>query len=654
LVLTLRIALRGIIVGNLINHKDDSNIKAQLGTFNRGTNYFSYRVLGAHLEKREDAKGVVFRVWAPNAQGVSVVGDFNDWDGSLNPMNRIDNTGVWEAFVKDIGEGELYKYYITTYDGQTVFKIDPFGFCAELRPGNASKVVSLDRYIWGDKRWEKQKRVDSLQDKPILIYEVHPGSWKGSADGEFINFRELANELVDYVYDMGYTHLELMPVMEHPFDGSWGYQVTGYFASTSRYGSPEDFMYFVDVCHQRNIGVILDWVPAHFPRDAHGLARYDGTCLYEHEHPFKGAHPEWGTLIFNYGREQVKSFLISSALFWLEYYHIDGLRVDAVSSMLYLDYARKNGEWIRNRYGGNENLEAIEFVKMLNEAVYKEFPGTLMVAEESTSWPMMTKATYLGGLGFSNKWNMGWMNDVLSYMSMDPIHRKWNHNKLTFSLMYAFNENFILPLSHDEVVHGKKSLIDKMPGDYNSKFANLRLLYGYMMGHPGKKLLFMGGEFGQFIEWRFNEGLEWFLLDYDMHKKLHDYVKVLNGFYLKEKSLWEIDYDWKGFKWIDTNNYNQSIITFMRTAKNQDDFLIIVCNFTPVVHEMYRIGVPEEGEYIEVFNSDDTIYGGSGVKNEGNLVSENTKWHCCDYSIQITIPPLSSIYFSKSKSIKGI
>lgn len=650
----LRIAIRGIKMGNLMSPKEDFDIKSQLAMFNNGINYFSYRVLGAHIEKRNGIQGVLFRVWAPNAKAVGVVGDFNGWDGIANPMQKIDGTGVWEAFIGGNLENELYKYYITTCDGQTFFKIDPFEFGTELRPGNTSRVVSLDNYIWGDGKWQKEKRGNSLQDRPVLIYEVHPGSWKRGKDGSFINFRELAEELVDYVCEMGYTHIELMPVMEHPFDGSWGYQVTGYFAATSRYGEPEDLMYFVDRCHQRGIGVILDWVPAHFPRDAHGLARYDGTCLFEHEHPFRGAHPEWGTLIFNYGKDEIKSFLISSALFWLEYYHIDGLRVDAVSSMLYLDYSRKNGEWIRNKYGGNENLEAIDFIKRLNEAVYKNFPGTLMIAEESTSWSMVSKPTYLGGLGFTSKWNMGWMNDILSYMSMDPVHRKWHHNKLTFSLMYAFSENFILPLSHDEVVHGKKSLIDKMPGDYWSKFANLRLLLGYMMAHPGKKLLFMGGEFGQFVEWRFNEGLEWFLLDYDMHRKLHGYVKTLNHFYLREKSLWEIDYDWKGFKWVDTNDYNQSIITFMRSAEDREDYLIIVCNFTPVVREAYRIGVPDEGEYIEVFNSDDTSYGGSGVKNEEILVSENKEWHCFDNCIEITLPPLSAIYIRKMAEINNI
>jgi 1,4-alpha-glucan branching enzyme len=624
-------------------------IRSLIDIFNKGTNYNSYRLMGAHLERRDGTYGCTFRVWAPNADSVSVVGLFNRWDGKLNRMIRIDDTGVWEIFIEGIKECDSYKYEIVTKNGQKLLKSDPFGFYGELRPDNSSIVASLEGYKWTDGNWQENKHNTPLLDKPISIYEVHLGSWKRKENGEFLNYREIADELVNYVYDMGYTHIELLPVQEHPFDGSWGYQVTGYFAVTSRHGKPKDFMYFIDKCHQKGIGVILDWVPAHFPKDLHGLARFDGTALYEHEHPFRGEHPEWGTLIFNYGRKEVISFLISSALFWLEYYHIDGLRVDAVSSMLYLDYSRKQGEWIPNRHGGRENLEAIDFMKKLNESIYRDFPSTLMIAEESTAWPMVTKPTYLGGLGYSNKWNMGWMHDMLDYMSLDPIHRKWHHNKLTFSLMYAFSENYVLPLSHDEVVHGKKSLINKMPGDYLNKFSNLRALYGYMMAHPGKKLLFMGGEFGQFIEWNFNKSLDWFLLEYDAHSSLKQYVKELNHFYVKEKSLWEIDYDWKGFKWIDTNDYSQSIITFIRQAKDINDYLVVVCNFTPVVRDGYRIGVPEHGDYEEVFNSDNVEYGGSGEKNDVLLVSEDLPWHNCQYSLEIKIPPLSTVFFRRVK-----
>lgn len=619
----------------------------QVYLFNEGTNYHSYKMMGAHINE----KGCYFLVWAPNAKRVSVVGDFNSWDGFANEMKMYGSSGLWYCYIEGVKEYDNYKYMIETQKGDILLKSDPYAFYSELRPNNASKVYNLEGYKWEDKKWQDYKKKNSFYDKPVLIYEVHPGSWRRKK-GEFLSYRELAKELVCYVKEMGYTHIELMPIKEHPFDGSWGYQVTGYYSPTSRYGTPKDFMYFIDICHQNNIGVILDWVPAHFPRDSFSLARFDGTCLYEHENPLKGEHPQWGTYIFNYGRNEVKSFLISNAIFWLDYYHIDGLRVDAVTSMLYLDYARENGKWIPNVYGGKENLEAIDFMKKLNEAVFKEFPNTLMIAEESTSWPMVTKPTYIGGLGFNYKWNMGWMHDILEYMSMDPIHRKWHHNKLTFSLTYAFSENFILPLSHDEVVHGKKSLLDKMPGDYNQKFANLRVLFGYMIAHPGKKLLFMGGEFGQFIEWKYYDSLDWNLLEYESHRKLQSYVKSLNKFYIENPSLWEVDFSWDGFRWIDHCDYTQSIIVFQRIAKKQDDFIICLFNFTPVLRENYRIGVPLPGEYIEVFNSDKIEFGGTGLCNEGSIMSEDVKWHNCSFSINIKVPPLSAIFF-KLVPLKG-
>lgn len=612
--------------------------------FNQGTNCKSYEMLGAHL--LDD--GCYFAVWAPNAEKVSVTGDFNSWNHDANPLAMIGNSGVWSGKIKNVKAGDCYKFCIIAKNGDKHLKIDPYGFEFEQYPGNASKVTSPDNYKWNDTDWIKNKP-RSFFDKPMNIYEVHLGSWKRQEDNTCLNYRELGEQLSMYAKDMGYTHIELMPVCEYPFDGSWGYQVTGYFAPTSRYGDVDDFKYFVDVCHQNGIGVIVDWVGAHFPKDDWSLGRFDGTALYEHENPMRGEHPQWGTYVFNHGRMEVKSFLISSAIFWLEKYHVDGLRVDAVTSMLYLNYARDDGNWCPNKYGGNEDLEAVEFIKSLNETVYKFFPSTIMAAEESTSWPLVTKPPYVGGLGFSNKWDMGWMHDMLEYMSMDPIFRKWNHEKITFSFMYAFSENFILPLSHDEVVHGKKSLLDKMPGDYWQKFASLRLLLGYMIAHPGKKLMFMGGEFGQFIEWRYYQQLDWFLLKYDMHNKLHNYVKQLNHFYKNHKELYEIDFDWKGFKWIDCSDYEQSVIAFTRIAKNKDEFIIAVCNFTPCVRNKYRIGIPKMGAYEEVFNSDLECYGGSGVKNEGIIQTENIPWQSCDYSAEITLSPLG-IIFLKNKN----
>lgn len=615
----------------------------QIYLFHEGTNHQSYLMLGAHIITQDDISGVRFAVWAPNAQWVSVVGDFNEWNTQANLMNKRDNSGVWELFIPGIRQYQTYKYAIGTLYDEVLYKYDPYAFFSEVKPNTASVVYSLDGYDWGDDEWQSYKWQNSSYDKPMSIYEVHIGSWRRKDDGGLLTYRDLAHELVDYVVEMGYTHIELLPVAEHPFDGSWGYQVTGYYAITSRYGTPEDFMYFVDECHQKGIGIILDWVPGHFPKDAHGLARFDGTALYEHADPRQGEHPQWGTLIFNYGRHEIQSFLISNAVFWLDYYHIDGFRVDAVASMLYLDFARK--DWIPNRHGGRENLEAIDFMKNLNEAVYAQFPNVLMIAEESSEWPMVTKPTYIGGLGYNYKWNMGWMNDILKYISMDPIHRKWHHNLLTFSMMYAFSENFIIPLSHDEVVHGKRSLLDKMPGDYWQKFAGLRSLYGYMTAHPGKKLLFMGGEFGQFIEWKYDDSLDWHLINYDMHGKIYKFVKELNHFYLENPSLWEDDHSWNGFQWINPNDYNQSVVSFIRKGKKIEDFLVIVVNFTPTPRHDYRIGVPESKGYMEVLNSDDERFGGSGLVNKDMIGLESIPWHSFKQSIVVTAPPLSAVYY---------
>jgi alpha-1,4-glucan:alpha-1,4-glucan 6-glycosyltransferase len=617
--------------------------KYQLHLFNDGRNYYSYKALGAHIFKKGERSFARFAVWAPNAESVRVVGDFNNWDGSENSMNKYD--GVWQAVIENVPEGSIYKYEVHQKGGRIVLKTDPFGFMSEVRPNNASKVVDIENYEWKDKKWMDEGQNKNLLKSPVSIYEAHLGSWERKEDGSFLSYRELSEKLVDYVYSMGYTHIELLPVMEHPLDDSWGYQVTGYFAPTSRYGNPEDFMYFVDTCHKNGIGVILDWVPAHFPKDENGLGRFDGTALYEYGDPRMGEHKEWGTYVFNYNRNEVISFLISSAMFWLEMYHIDGLRVDAVSSMLYLNYGRKDGEWVSNKYGGKENIGAIDFLRKLNENIYKEFPNVLMAAEESTAWPMVSKPLYDGGLGFSNKWDMGWMHDTLDYLSIDPLFRKGSHNKLTFSMMYAFSENFILPLSHDEVVHGKKSLLDKMPGEYGEKFANLRLLYAYMMSHPGKKLIFMGGEFGQFIEWRFYSGLDWNLLSFDMHRKLQDYVKYLNHIYISEKGLWEKDTGWDGFQWINPNDSDRSIISYIRHGEKEEDDVIVVCNFTPVVWEDYIIGVPEKGEYREILNSDDKKFGGLGNINENPVMAEETNWQSYPYSLKIKVPPLSVVYF---------
>lgn len=609
----------------------------------------SYKRLGAHIVEKDGEEGVRFRVWAPNAQNVSVVGDFNEWNGKNHAMEKDNDTGEWLLFIKGLKEGDIYKYEVKKLHGDIVLKSDPYGFYHEVRPDTASVVYNVFDYEWGDVGYRRGKRRHKMYEGPINIYEVHLGSWKRKKDGTFLTYRELAEDLVKYVADMGYTHVEVMPVVEHPYDGSWGYQATGYFSVTSRYGEPKDFMYFIDQCHQNGIGVILDWVPAHFCKDTHGLAKFDGTSLYEYFNETRSENYQWGTLNFDVGRPEVASFLISSAMFFLEEFHIDGIRVDAVSSMLHLDFCKEDGEWVENEYGGRENLESIEFLRKLNETVFKSNPNTLMMAEESTNWPLVSSPTYLGGLGFNYKWNMGWMNDILEYMETDTIDRKWHHNLLTFSIMYTYSENFLLPLSHDEVVHGKKSLLDKMPGDYWQKFANLRLLYGFMIGHPGKKLLFMGGEFGQFIEWKYDDELDWFIKDYDLHEKIHLYTRKLNEFYKEQKALWQLDLDPIGFEWIDANNSEQSVASFIRRGKKDEDLLVIVCNFTPHTYLDYEIGVPYLGEYEEVFNSDRTEFGGSGVINEDIIIAQEQEIHEMENSIKIKVPPLGVTYLNLKK-----
>jgi 1,4-alpha-glucan branching enzyme len=618
-----------------------------LHLFNQGNFHKVYDKFGAHVMEYNGIQGTLFAVWAPCARRVSVVGAFNQWDGRRCQMRSLGSSGVWEIFIPGVQSGDVYKYEIKTPDGELYHKADPYAFYAELRPNTASRVFDISRYQWKDEEWVSNRAHSNVFDKPVSIYELHLSSWKrvSEEDDAVYNYRELAGMLIPYIKDMGYTHIELLPIAEHPFDGSWGYQITGYYAITSRFGTPEDFMYFVDRCHQENIGVIVDWVPAHFPKDGHGLARFDGTALYEHADSRQGEHPDWGTHIFNYGRHEVRNFLVSNALFLFEKYHIDGLRVDAVASMLYLDYAKKDGEWIPNQYGGKENIEAIHFMRELNETVYQYHPGVMMIAEESTDWSLVTKPPYVGGLGFSFKWNMGWMNDFLEYISKDPIYRKYHHGSLTFSMIYAYAENFTLVLSHDEVVHGKGSMIGKMPGDYWQQFAGLRASYGFMYGHPGKKLLFMGCEFAQFIEWNYKKSLDWNLLDYDMHKKMQNYVRDLNHFYRNNKSLFEVDFDKEGFEWIDAWDSDHSIISFMRKAKDWKDALLFVCNFTPQVHQNYRMGAPFHTHYEEVFNSDDPKYGGSGVGNPQGIQANDTPYHDKPFSMDISVPPLAVVVF---------
>lgn len=622
----------------------------QLFLFKEGTNYKAYEMLGSIYMEADEANhvpgGYRFAVWAPNAASVSLVGDFNGWSVGVNPLKKLGSTGVWYLFVPGMQEGMRYKYAITSKDGTTALKADPYAFYSEVRPHTASMTANLAKYEWNDTKWQKSRSTNPYE-KPMLIYEIHAGSWKQHEDGSFLTYTELADTLVPYLVEMGYTHVELMPLTEYPYDGSWGYQVTGYFSATSRYGRPEELMYFIDKCHQNEIAVIMDWVPAHFPKDAHGLARFDGTRLYEYENPLIGEQPEWGTLVFNYKSKEVVSFLLSSAFFWFEIYHIDGLRVDAVTSMLYRNYGRKEGQWLRNERGGSENLEAIAFLQNLNKMIFSEYPYALMMAEESTAWPKVTSPVHEGGLGFNFKWNMGWMNDSLNYMSMDPLFRKFNHNLLTFVMMYAFSENYILPLSHDEVVHGKKSMLDKMFGTYEEKFSSLRTFYAYMMALPGKKLFFMGNEFGQFIEWKYTEGLDWLLLDYESHGKLHFFVKVLNRIYRLNKCLWQIENRWEGFEWINEKDHNNSVISFMRKGKRRGEYMICVCNFTPVKREGYILGVPTAGEYYEILNTDTDSFGGSTEERTRTYVARKKQADDRKYAIELELPPLSAVYIRK-------
>jgi 1,4-alpha-glucan branching enzyme len=612
--------------------------------FREGNLFRAYGKLGAHAGEQDGRRGVFFRVWAPNAESVSVFGDFNGWDPQRDPLTaRGDFSGIWECFVPDLPDGTQYKYRVVSRHGEAFDKGDPYAFRTEVPPQTASVVWNLD-YGWSDGEWQARRAGANALSAPMSIYEVHLGSWRRAADGTFLNYREIAHQLADYVHELGFTHVELLPVMEHPFYGSWGYQVTGFFAPTARYGTPQDFMYLVDHLHQRGIGVILDWVPSHFPQDGHGLTYFDGTYLYEHADRRQGYHPEWGSYIFNYGRAEVRDFLASSALFWLDRYHADGLRVDAVASMLYLDYSRKAGEWIPNRYGGNENLEAIAFLKSLNEAVYREYPDTQTIAEESTAWPLVSRPVYRGGLGFGLKWNMGWMHDTLAYFAQDPVYRKFHHDKLTFSIWYAFSENFLLPLSHDEVVYGKGSLLGKMPGDEWQKFANLRLLFGYMWAHPGKKLLFMGGEFGQRSEWQHEGQLEWELLSQPQHQGLQRWVRDLNTLYRGRPALHEQDFAAQGFEWIDCCDNDASIVSFLRKGATEDDVMLVVCNFTPLVRENYRIGVPRAGHWRECLNSDAPLYGGSGQGNFGGVESVPLPAHARYHSLNLRLPPLGVLF----------
>ena len=614
--------------------------------FGMGTHYEIYKKLGAHLTVKDGAAGVYFAVWAPNAESVSVVGNFNGWEKDATPMTRLEPMGIWEVFVPELKEGEIYKYYIHTKNGWNLEKADPYASSAEIRPGTASRVAQTENYKWTDKTWMAKREEFDVDTCPMSVYEVHPGSWKRHAVGEdqkdyeaFYNYREFAHELVDYVKDMGYTHVELIGISEHPLDASWGYQVTGYYAPTSRYGTPEDFMYFVDYLHKNKIGVIVDWVPAHFPKDGFGLAEFDGTCLYEHQNPLQGEHPHWGTKIFNYGRNEVKNFLIGSALNWVEHYHVDGLRVDAVASMLYLDFGRSDGEWIPNQYGGKENLEAIEFLRHLNSIVKNRNKGVLMIAEESTAWPMVTGKPEDGGLGFSLKWNMGWMNDFLEYQKLDPIYRKYHHNQMTFSLMYAFSEKFMLVLSHDEVVHLKKSMLSKMPGgDWLEQIANLKAAYAYMIGHPGKKLLFMGQEFGQWNEWSEERELDWYLLDNEKHRQLQNFVRALLHLYQKNSAMYDQDGSWEGFEWINADDGDRSIFSFIRHSKDNKKNLVFICNFTPVERPDYCFGMPEKKRLKLVLDSDEEQFGGNGMKHAKNYTPKAGECDGKPYRVEYPLP----------------
>ncbi|MCM1273722.1 MAG: 1,4-alpha-glucan branching protein GlgB [Clostridium sp.] len=615
--------------------------------FNEGKHYKIYEKMGAHAMTVDGVAGVLFSVWAPNAERVSVVGNFNHWDGRRHPMRKLDYSGIFELFIPGKFVGEIYKYEICAKSGNVFMKSDPYAFSSEVRPANASKIVDLT-YKWKDSAWMTNREKTNKVSQPISIYEMHLGAWKKPDDGrEFYGYRDIAVRLADYLNMMNYNYVELMPVMEHPYDPSWGYQVTGYYAPTSRYGDPADFMYFVDYLHGKGIGVIIDWVPAHFPKDSHGLGNFDGTHLYEHDDPRKGEHPHWGTYIFNYGRNEVRNFLVANALYWADKYHIDGIRMDAVASMLYLDYGRENGQWIPNEYGGNENFEAIDFIKEVNRKMHEDYKGVMMIAEESTAWPMMTHPVEEGGLGFDFKWNMGWMNDFLNYIQLDPLYRKYHHNELTFSMVYEYSENFMLVLSHDEVVHEKGSMISKMPGGYEDKFSNLRVAYGYMMTHPGKKLLFMGQEIAQFAEFNEAQEVDWSLFEFDAHVFMQGYVKELNRLYQTEPALYELDGNPEGFLWLNNSSANASLLSYIRRGKKEEDTLVVICNFTPIEHKAYKLGVPSGGKWQEIFSSDNAKYGGEGRNNK---VAKQAKKEDCDgqeHYVSVNVPPLSISVFKK-------
>ncbi len=618
-----------------------------LHLFGEGKHRHAYNFLGAHLHQTNEIAGVLFSVWAPNAQRVSVVGDFNQWDGRYHPMRSRGGSGIWELFIPDLSSGALYKFEIIGQQGELLIKSDPYGQAFERRPSNSSIVCDNTPFLWQDQDWLATRQENNWLQKPLSVYEAHLGSWQRDSHGKFLNYVELAERLVGYVCELGFTHIQLLPLTEHPLDASWGYQTTGYFAPTSRFGTPDEFRYFVNYCHSHGIGVLMDWVPAHFPKDSHALARFDGTAVYEHEDPRRGEHRDWGTLIYNYGRNEVRNLLLSSAVYWLEEFHIDGLRVDAVASMLYLDYSREAGDWVPNMYGGNENLEAIDFMRQLNEVIHGEFPGAMVIAEESTAWPQVTRPTWLGGLGFSMKWNMGWMHDTLEYFKHDPVHRQFHHDQLTFGLLYAFTENFVLPLSHDEVVHGKGSILNRMPGDEWQRYANLRLLYTYMFVYPGKKLLFMGCEFGQPWEWNFDAELPWHLMQYKPHQGIRNLVSDVNQLYRNHGPLHKYDFDSRGFEWIDCHDAGQSIISFIR--RDDDDCIIAAFNFTPVPRHAYRLGVPEPGIYEEILNSDSEHYNGSNMGNLGQIQAEDTPWMGRTHSISLTLPPLAGVVLRHRK-----
>ena len=641
--------------GNTWRSYDPYSFSPTLSEFDRhlfgaGTHYEIYEKMGGRLMTHEGTRGAAFSVWAPNAKAVSVIGDFNNWDARRSPMRRLGESGIWELFLPAAAEGDKYKFHVTQCDGRVVDKTDPYGVYAEVRPNNASVLYPLKRYKWKDRRWMTARRKYDFRAAPMNIYEVHLGSWKRAEGNRFLSYTELAEQLIPYVKEMGYTHIEMLPVEEHPFDGSWGYQVTGYYAPTSRYGSPDEFKQFVDACHQNGISVILDWVPAHFPKDDFALARFDGTALYEHQDPRLGEHIQWGTYIFNYGRKEVANFLLANALYWMDIFHIDGLRVDAVASLLRLDFCKEEGQWLPNVYGGSENLEAIEFLKHMNSVIAEREPGALMIAEDSTAWPGVTKKVDEGGLGFSLKWNMGWMNDFLSYIKLDPIYRKYHQNKLTFGMAYHYAENFVLVLSHDEVVHTKSSMIGKMPGDVWQSFANLRLSYGFMMGHPGKKLLFMGGEFAQYSEWSEARSLDWHLLQYADHQEMQAYVKELNHLYAEEPAFWAEDFDPNGFQWIECDDAESSIVSFVRRSEEKE--LVFLCNFTPVVHRGFSLGVPQEGVYHERLNSDAARFGGSDVINAVPLQSKAEPAGRCPFRVELDVPPLGMVILEREQPKK--